>query len=1055
MAHDRPTGAEALRVADWMRATDTRQAIHVAASEIRAEAIARFLAATHPDLSVLFLPPWDCMAYDWASPSPAAMGRRMAALRGMAATDDTPLLVVTTPASVIQRVVPRAARAALALEIGAAVEAGHVMERLAGLAYREEGRIDEPGEVVLRGAVLDVFPAALDQPLRIAFDEGRVAAIHVFDAATQRTVEDRTRVVIDAASELPAEVAREHEPGAEHWLPDRYDRLLSLRDDLPDARLSGTSVALRSVDTVLSGLAVACEERMQAELDGGGARRPLPPDRLYMAAEDWASWREAAAEIPLDGVVAAPVIAGKPRPRAALRQAIAGAGRTLLVAATPRERARLARMAGADVVKAEAWSDLESVPEGGAATLVAPLDHGYRDGATLVLTGRDVLGKQAAAGPAAPPPWIAEAHELHSGDLVVHEDHGLARFEGLERLNGSEALRIVYGDDGVRLVPASEAGLLWRYGQDEAGVSLDRLGGQGWDRRRARFARSIRKSAEAMVEAARGRADVDAPVLDPDPAAYETVAAAFPWEETPDQRAAIGDVLSDLASGRPMNRLLVGDVGFGKTEVAIRAVAAAALAGMQVAVVAPTTVLARQHASTFARRLAEVGIEVASLSRLTPPREAKRVRAGLADGSIRVVVGTHALLGKSVSFDALGLVVIDEEQRFGRSHKRALRTVGAAVHTLSMTATPIPGSLEGAIAGIRPLSLLRTAPARRRPIRTIVAPSERGALRDALRREARRRGQSFVIVPRIEDIAATEALLAEIVPELIVKVAHGDCPAREIDETMTTFADGAGDVLLATTIVESGLDVPRANTMIVLRPDLLGLAQLHQLRGRVGRGSRQAYCWLLTDPDDPPTEATQRRLDTIAAMDNLGAGLALSVADLDRRGAGDLFGLAQTGHDARIGPALHAAMLAEALRVAKGEGETVRPEIQVDVPWSLTDDYIADADLRATLYVRLGRIASPAAALRLADEVEDRFGPTPDDVLLALRLARLRALATRLGLKGVSAGPDAVALDFAGDLPEDVPEDVERSGGRLVLRRALEVPRDRLEAAIDLLERLS
>ncbi|WP_299815734.1 DEAD/DEAH box helicase [uncultured Jannaschia sp.] len=1057
MTQSRPAGAEALRLAEWMRKTDARRVIHVAASESRAEGIVRFLGATHPSLAIHLLPPWDCLPYDWASPSSAAMGHRLAALREVAGAGDAPALLVTTPAAVIQRVVPRGTRDALALSVGDAMEAEAVVDRLAALAYHEEGRIDEPGEMALRGAVLDVFPAGLDHPLRIAFEDGRIAAIHVFDAASQRTVADRDSAVIDPASELPAEIAREREAGAEHWLPDHHDRLVPLRDEVPGARLSGSPDALSAVGRILSGLPAAREERMQAEVDGGGARRPLPPDRLYLAPADWTSWRKEAAEIALDGVVPAPVIAGEARPRAALRAAIAGAGRTILVAGTARERARLARMAGMDAIAADSWSETEELERGGAATLVAPLDHGHRDGATLVLSGRDVLGRQAAAatGPAAPPPWIAEAQELHLGDLVVHEAHGLGRLEGLEPLNGGEALRIVYGDDDVRLVPASEAGHVWRYGQDEDGVALDRLDGKGWDRRRARFSRAIRESAEAMVEAARGRAELEAPVLKPEAAAYETVAAAFPWEETPDQRAAIGDVLSDLASGRPMNRLLVGDVGFGKTEIAIRAAAAAALAGMQVAVVAPTTVLARQHATTFGRRLAQVGIEVASLSRLTNPAEAKRVRAGLADGTVRVVVGTHAILGKNVSFEALGLVVIDEEQRFGRAHKRALRTMGAAVHTLSMSATPIPGSLEGAIAGVRPLSLLRTAPARRRPIRTIVAPAEPGAIRDALCREARRRGQSFVIVPRIEEIEATEAMLAELVPDLDVRVAHGDRPAREIDETMTGFADGAGDVLLATTIVESGLDVPRANTMIVLRPDLLGLAQLHQLRGRVGRGSRQAYCWLLTDPDVPPNEARERRLDTIAAMDTLGAGLALSVADLDRRGAGDLFGLAQTGHDARVGPALHAAMLADALRRAKGEDKPPRPEIRVDAPWSLPEDYIHSADMRATLYVRLGRIDAPAAAARLADEVEDRFGPPPPEERMALRLARLRALATRLTLRGVSAGPEAVALDFAGQAPDDVPDDVERSGKRLVLRRALEAPEARIEAAIDLLERLS
>ena len=1046
MMQDGPVGAEALRLMAWADAANADRVLHVAGTESRAGAVARFLAAVRPDRTVLFLPSWDCLPYDWASPSPAAMGRRLATLRAMRGADG-PGIVVTAPGAVAQRVPAGDALDALTLAVGEACDPGDVLRRLIGMAYRDEDRVDEPGEVVLRGAVLDVFPADVDAPVRIAFEDGRIASIRPFASATQRTTGDVEAVAVGAANEMPAEASKGQ--GIEHWLPEHRD-LAPLREVWLKARLSGTAAALDRVDGFIDGLAAAHDERMETALAGGGGRRPLTPDRLYLTAEDWAGWRAEARTVPMDGVDPPPAIASEARPRAALRRAVKDVDRAVLVAATERDLERLERMAGG-AGRVAAWPEVNAV-----ASIRAPLDHGHRDGALLVLTARDVLGRATEDQTVANPAWLVEAQDLHVGDLVVHEDHGLARFDGLADIDGGEALRLVHADDEARLVPAGEAGLIWRYGADEDGVGLDRAGGRDWAKRRARFGRTIKKAAEAMVEAARNRAAAKAPVLEPDARGQAAVASGFPFEATAGQRSAIRAVLGDLASGTPMDRLLVGDVGFGKTEVAIRAVAAAALAGAQVAVVAPTTVLARQHAETFRKRLEPAGIAVGSLSRLTPRGAAKRVRAGLADGSVRVVVGTHAVVAKAVSFDRLGLVVIDEEQRFGRAHKKALRGMGAGVHILSMTATPIPGTLQGAIAGIRPVSVLDEAPARRRPIRTTVMERNDAAIRDALSREARRGGQSFVIVPRIADVDGLESTLSDLVPDLSVRVAHGDLPPRAVDETMTGFADGVGDVLLATAIVESGLDVPRANTMIVLRPEMMGMAQLHQLRGRLGRGNRQAYCWLLTDHDDPPSDAGRRRLDGLAAMDSLGDGMALSMADLDRRGAGDLFGEAQTGHDARIGAALHAAMLADALRAARGEPERARPDIRIDAPWRLPDDYIPRPEVRATLYVRLARVGSPAEAARIADEVEDRFGPPPPEARNALRLTLIRAMAARLGLAGVSAGPEAVALDGADEAMFDaLPEGVERSGDRILLRRDLPEPGDRLSAAIQLLDRLS
>jgi transcription-repair coupling factor (superfamily II helicase) len=495
---------------------------------------------------------------------------------------------------------------------------------------------------------------------------------------------------------------------------------------------------------------------------------------------------------------------------------------------------------------------------------------------------------------------------------------------------------------------------------------------------------------------------------------YERFVAGFPYPETADQARAIAATLADLSSGRAMNRLVCGDVGFGKTEVALRAAAAVALAGRQVAIVAPTTVLARQHASTFRRRFAALGIEVAHLSRLVAPADAKRAKAGLADGTIRVVVGTHALAAKGVRYADLGLVVIDEEQRFGAAQKAKLRGLAAGAHALTLTATPIPRTLQAALVGLQEISVIATPPARRQPIRTFLVPFDDATVREALLRERGRDGQSFVVCPRVEDIAPLARTLAGLVPELDTTAIHGRMSAAEIDDAMIRFAEGAGDVLLATSIIESGLDVPRANTMLVWRPDRFGLAQLHQLRGRVGRGRARGVAYLLTDPASPLAPATRKRLETLQSLDRLGAGFAISARDLDHRGAGDLFGEEQAGHVRLIGVPLYQHLLARALAAARGEAvaEEWSPEINLEGHGSIPADYIPEVDLRINLHERLARLADEDEVDEFEEEIRNRFGAPPAPVERLIARARIWHQCRAYGVARVDAGPQAVALTF-------------------------------------------
>ena len=1079
MVNGFPLGLEAARLFAIWREGGNGPVLHVTAGEARAEEIARFLREAAPGTRALAFPPWDVLPYDWASPSPQAMGRRMEVLRSLADPAEAPSLVVTTPAALLQRVPPVGAARAFVARVGEPLDPEALREFCAVAGYRLDERVDEPGEVAIRGEVVDLFDAASDWPYRIEVSD-RVTKIRRYDPATQRTVDDLQVLVIDAASELPGGAAEE-ERGAEHRLPEHYPALDTLFDHMPEARLSLAPASRRARDQALAVIAEAHAERAR---HGEDPRRLPSPERLYLSAGEWDRVLAERNAVTLEEGAFEPVpaFAEARRPRAALAEFLreqAEAGRRVAMAGyAGRDRERLSRRLREAVGEAPSpGRDLDAVlaaPPGPVVAIEAGLDRGFVDpGQGLaVLAPRDVLGSRAGAivgagGPAAA--WTAEVAELHEGDLVVHLEHGVARLDGLEAVETpgleGEAIRLEYAGGQRLLVPSAEAGRIWRYGADEGEVSLDKLNTNGWDRRRAKVMKGMAETARGLIRAAEARQSRPAPKLVPEAAPYEALVARFPYEETPDQARAIRDVLADLASGTPMNRLVIGDVGFGKTEVAIRAAAACAFAGKQVALLAPTTVLARQHFRNLSRRFEGLGIKVAHLSRLVGTAEAKRVKEELRTGSVRIVVGTQAILGTGVAFADLALVIIDEEQRLGLDHKARAREMAGDGHLLTMTATPIPRTLQSALVGLQDLSVIATPPARRRPIRTVLSTHEPAALSQALLRERRRGGQSFVVVPRVEDVGPVAEELRRLLPRLDIRVAHGQLPAREIDEVMVAFAEGQGDVLLATSIIESGLDVPRANTMVILRPDLFGLAQLHQLRGRVGRGGAQAYCTLMTEPGQELSPATVKRLGTLQALDRLGAGMAISAQDLDLRGGGELFGAKQTGHVRLIGLALYQELLADAIRAARGEPSLRRDvEFQAEATGTLPPGYIPEAEVRINLYHRLARTHDIDDVVRMEEEVIDRFGPLPPEVRTLLRSARIRALARSLEVTRISAGPDAVALDFAvGTSPEERhAEAVEATRGRLdwlrgrlVLRQASEASEERMGLVLEALEELA
>ena len=677
---------------------------------------------------------------------------------------------------------------------------------------------------------------------------------------------------------------------------------------------------------------------------------------------------------------------------------------------------RVIRMASEEV----ALADPQALP-----LAILGIETGFEVPGFVVIAEQDVLGDRLVRGAKnrkKAENFIKEATSLAEGDLVVHVDHGIGRFVGLKTIEAAGAphdcLEIQYAGGDKLFLPVENIELLSRYGSEDADAQLDKLGGGAWQARKARMKKRIREIADELIKTAAARHLKTAPVLVPPEGLYDDFAARFPYDETEDQLSAIEAVAGDLASGRPMDRLVCGDVGFGKTEVALRAAFLAAMSGKQVAVVVPTTLLSRQHFRTFFERFKGLPIKVAQASRLVPAKDMAATRAGLADGTVDVVVGTHALLAKSIAFKDLGLLIIDEEQHFGVKHKERLKELKSDVHVLTLSATPIPRTLQLALTGVRELSLIATPPVDRLAVRTFVTPFDPLIVREAILREKYRGGQCFYVCPRVADLAERVEFLAKHVPEAKVAVAHGQMAATQLEDIMNAFYEGQYDILLSTTIVESGLDIPTANTLIIHRADMFGLAQLYQLKGRVGRSKTRAYAIFTTPPERRLNVVADRRLKVLQSLDTLGAGFQLASHDLDLRGAGNLLGEEQSGHIKEVGYELYQQMLEEAVAQLKaGIVEEVAedqwsPQITVGTPVLIPDHYVPDLQLRLGLYRRLADLEDGGSIDAFGAELIDRFGPLPEEVEHLLKIVTIKALCRKTNVEKIDAGPKGIVIGF-------------------------------------------
>jgi transcription-repair coupling factor (superfamily II helicase) len=659
--------------------------------------------------------------------------------------------------------------------------------------------------------------------------------------------------------------------------------------------------------------------------------------------------------------------------------------------------------------------------------VVLPLEHGFETDSLAVISETDILGDRLARPTKRrrAQNFLAEASSLTPGDLVVHIDHGIGRYEGLKTLDVAGAphdcLELQYGGDSKLYLPVENIDLLTRYGAESDDVQLDRLGGAAWQARKARAKVRLREMADGLIKIAAARMlKKSEQILSPH-GLFEEFCARFPYEETEDQLHAIGDVLSDLGSGRPMDRLICGDVGFGKTEVALRAAFVVAMSGRQVAIVCPTTLLARQHFKGFTERFKGWPVKIRQLSRMVPAKEAAETRAGIAAGELEILVGTHAVLSEQVKFKDLGLVIVDEEQHFGVKHKEKLKALRADVHMLTLSATPIPRTLQMALSGIRELSIIATPPVDRLAVRTYVMPFDPIAVREALLREKYRGGQAYFVTPRLADLPRLETFLREQVPEVKFVVGHGQMAPTQLEDVMSAFYDGQYDVLLATSIVESGLDIPAANTLIINRADMFGLAQLYQLRGRVGRAKTRAYAYMTTPADKPITLSAERRLKVLQSLDNLGAGFQLASHDLDIRGGGNLLGDQQSGHIREIGVELYQQMLEDAVNEMKaGEIEMPSdrgwsPQINTGASVLIPEYYVPDLNVRLALYRRLSEAERAEDREAMAAELIDRFGPLPDEAGHLLKVVAIKGLCRQANVAKIDVGPKGAVVSFRHD----------------------------------------
>jgi transcription-repair coupling factor (superfamily II helicase) len=1036
-----PLGMMALHLLAQWRKAGRNGIVFLSENENRAERLGAVIHALDPSCDVLVFPRLNTLPFDQLEPSREIAGRRSSVLRRLA-KPNKPILLVSTAEAVMERLPISASwsRASFGLKVGSAFSERDLRARFEALGYDLDDEPDYPGGVLFHGNTFEIFPAGALGPFRIEHSGQVIRRIAAFDPIGQEVLSEVKELLIDPMSERLAFGGKR---GKRSNLFDYCERSKWIADAGVPAHAD-------------SWLSTIEEAAGRAETE-----------REYLGRRDW---KHRSKRMKVLSHKAAfrptPDFSRAASPRKELRAFVdetRGVGSNLVFVAAQEEDLRaMERMSGVKAERFHDWSEVTTERNREAALLV-DFDAGFvvpGRKPLVVVTASDVLGSRAHHPQPMTRAWNAafdytDVPEL--GSVVVHLQRGLALLDGLQSVatgdvSSREMIRLVFAGEDAVLVPPADLALIWPYASELGELTLDKADGSTWWARRTEAEQEIQIAGKQLSKHISQRRRRRAPKLVPPGSIYESFVARFPYFTTVDQAKAVRDVLDDLASGHPMDRVICGDVGFGKTEVALRAAAALVLSGKQVAIAVPTTVLARQHVATFRKRFGPFGIEVGSLSRTASASEAREAKEGLKSGRLKVVVGTQALASKDVKFADLGLVIIDEEQHFGAAEKAKLSKLAKGIHALWMSATPIPRTLAAGLAGFRDLSVIASPPVQRLPVVTKVAPLSDAAIATALLREQRRHGQSFLICPRIQDLDPMLARVQSVAPDLRIVCLHGQLPVDEIDDRMMSFVEGAADVLLATNIVESGLDIPRANTIVVSWPERFGLAQLHQLRGRVGRGGIRAFAYLLTDSG---AERSEKRLAVLEEFNRPGAGFAISVRDLDVRGAGDLLSERQSGHVQVFGPVLYSHLLKLASeKVDDRTADLWVPDVNLPAADMLPASYVQSEAVRLEIYARAARCRNEEELNDLEEETSRRFGKLPPAACDFFAAARLRINCRRRGIVRLDVGSEAVAATLLpGRLRKSRGRSLQRDGDRVVyLSKGREGPLRKVEEFLDLLD---
>ncbi len=1032
--------------------------IHNEALAIEALALAKFVLG---DSEVLYFPAWDTLPYDRISPLPQIMGQRLYTLSRILKNPSN-TLVISTPSALMQKLPPQdiVQTSFNSIKIGDCFSMQDLSHNLLNLGYRRVECVREQAEFSIRGGLFDVSIPQINQEsegFRLDFFGDTIENIRTFDLSSQRTIINITdSISFGAASEirlnqknienfrtkyrnLVHKTKTEEDPlyinisqgltypGMEHWLPLFYDHTTLFTDYLPES--------WAVVEDPLSKLhwqhkVTQYQEHYISRLEylkttqKSGILPYFPVDVCDMIETNAFNWKNVyQTESKEHGFLPS-----------SIDDAIQNTTPIKLITLSSKgsiERLKLIlNDKGISSFKeVENFSDLKL----GINLTNLPISKGFLHKDIAIITEEDLFGEKLSMSKKSTSKRakevLMEASSLAPGDLVVHDDHGIGRFLGLQTIpvlqTPHDCICLEYSNGDKLYVPIENINILTRYGSDNASAELDRLGSASWQLRKAKAKDRIKEIAHHLISMEATRQTKKGRIYHKT-AEYDLFEATFPYVETQDQEKAIQDILEDLSSGKPMDRLICGDVGYGKTEIAIRASFLIAHEGAQVAVIAPTTLLCRQHFKNFHERLAPFGIKVKQLSRLVSTKEANQTYSDLENGDVNVIVATHALLKDKIKFKDLGLVVIDEEQHFGVAQKEKLKTLANDVHLLTLSATPIPRTLHMALSGLRSMSIIATPPVDRMAIRTFITPFDPVVIKEALLREHYRGGQSFYVCPRIEDIEEVRLMLAEMVPTLKVFAAHGQMNPKDLDEIMNQFCEGQAHILLATNIIESGIDLSSVNTIIIHRSHLFGLSQLYQLRGRVGRSKVRAYAYLTTPnlkKNEALSETSLKRLEIMGTLDSLGAGFRIASHDMDLRGTGNLIGSAQSGHIKEIGVELYQQLLQEAIEQGKTLEpiqEHFTPEIKADIPVYIPDTYIKDLGLRMTIYRRLGALSSFEEIEDISAEFADRFGKIPTSLNNLFSIIKLKIICKNINIEKCDIGPKGAVLSFWKNKPQNI-----------------------------------